>query len=257
MELFKESLGKVAVTVSKGYWSKDKHYDRLTIVEVAHEYRTYISRKPVPGGIDILNRDYWIPFSSLREEITEDYKGMKRIADAIQQWNNQLNAKINLLNSKLNVFIQSSNWADQEVEDRLDIIDKLIEALNNTWRVGRPELTAEDIGTPSFDTELNIPIWWDGEKWISSKGVDVTTYFVADSILNTLDPPSPRYNTYIVQGYIVLLNGGIIAVMNNISALDGGWALTIEEDSSRVYVVKSNMHMYRVNNGNWEDLGTF
>lgn len=62
-------IGKVSVTVDKDYWDGNKFYERLTIVRKNEkEYINYISRQDVPPGIDILNREYWIPFSSLNEE---------------------------------------------------------------------------------------------------------------------------------------------------------------------------------------------
>ena len=73
MELQIDQLGKVAVTVDDGYWDINKDYDKLVIVEVKNQYKTYISRKPVPAGTSLSNRKYWIPFSSLKEEIKLDY----------------------------------------------------------------------------------------------------------------------------------------------------------------------------------------
>lgn len=29
------------------------------------------------------------------------------------------------------------------------------------------------VGFQFFDTVINRPIWWDGEKWVDSNGVDV------------------------------------------------------------------------------------
>ena len=73
MELAKECLGKVAITVEKDYHDINKAYDRLVIVEEKGRWRTYISRKPVPVGVRLNDREYWIPFSSLTEElITEE-----------------------------------------------------------------------------------------------------------------------------------------------------------------------------------------
>ena len=69
MLIQKDNLGKVAVTVEKDYWSINKDYDKLTIVEKEGSFGTYISRKPVPAGKELTDRDYWIPFSSLKEEI--------------------------------------------------------------------------------------------------------------------------------------------------------------------------------------------
>lgn len=69
MKLFIDNLGKVAVTVEEDYWSNDKDYDKLTIVEKEEIFGTFISRKPVPAGTPLTDRKYWIPFSSLKEEI--------------------------------------------------------------------------------------------------------------------------------------------------------------------------------------------
>lgn len=63
------NLGKVAITVEKDYWNINKEYDKLVIVEQEEAFGTFISRKPVPAGTLLTDRNYWIPFSSLKEEI--------------------------------------------------------------------------------------------------------------------------------------------------------------------------------------------
>ena len=72
-----EHLGKVSVTVEKDYHNINKCYDKLTIVEEKNEFRTYISRKPVPNGVELTDRNYWIPFSSLERQIVIDYNKFK------------------------------------------------------------------------------------------------------------------------------------------------------------------------------------
>ena len=62
------NLGKVAITVEKDYWNINKEYDKLVVVEVENGYRSYISRKAVPIGTSLNDRDYWIPFSKLPEQ---------------------------------------------------------------------------------------------------------------------------------------------------------------------------------------------
>jgi len=69
MRLSVDKLGKVAITVEENYWSLEKDYDKLTIVEQEGVFGTFISRKPVPAGTVLTDRKYWIPFSSLKEEI--------------------------------------------------------------------------------------------------------------------------------------------------------------------------------------------
>lgn len=85
MRLSVDKLGKVAVTVEESYWSNDKDYNKLTIVEAPKgEYKTYISRKPVPAGTVLTDRNYWIPFSSLKEEIVLDFNSF------VNLWTNNL-----------------------------------------------------------------------------------------------------------------------------------------------------------------------
>ena len=69
MRLSVDKLGKVAITIEENYWSNTKDYDKLTIVEQEGVFGTFISRKPVPAGTVLTDRKYWIPFSSLKEEI--------------------------------------------------------------------------------------------------------------------------------------------------------------------------------------------
>lgn len=77
MRLQIDRLGKVAVTIEKDYWSINKDYDKLVIVEIKDIFATYISRKPVPAGTVITDRNYWIPFSSLKESIVINYNEFK------------------------------------------------------------------------------------------------------------------------------------------------------------------------------------
>lgn len=77
MKLQKQNLGKVAITIAKDYYSENTNYDKLTIVQVKDSFATYISRKPIPTGVDLNNREYWIPFSSLKEDIVIDYNSFK------------------------------------------------------------------------------------------------------------------------------------------------------------------------------------
>ena len=78
MKSIKTNLGKVSVTVEKKFHTSNKEYDKLVIVEEQGAFKTYISRKPVPIGIELTNREYWIPFSGVLESITFDYLKFKQ-----------------------------------------------------------------------------------------------------------------------------------------------------------------------------------
>lgn len=78
MESIIKKLGKTSVTVEKDYHSSKKEYNKLTVVEEEGAFKTYLSRKPVPIGIELTNREYWIPFSGVLESITFDYLKFKK-----------------------------------------------------------------------------------------------------------------------------------------------------------------------------------
>lgn len=124
MELYLDKLGKVAVTVEKGYWSINKVYDKLTIVERQGVFGTYISRKPVPSGIELTDRNYWIPFSSLKEEITLAFAELvKQVADV----NKALDTKVDKEQGK---GLSTNDFSDayKKKVDNLSIADAELRA---------------------------------------------------------------------------------------------------------------------------------
>lgn len=58
MKQYLKILGKVCVTVD-GDWDNTKEYERICIVRDVATMKSYISKKFVPVGIDILDEEYW------------------------------------------------------------------------------------------------------------------------------------------------------------------------------------------------------
>lgn len=149
MELQTECLGKVSITVEEDYWNIEKPYDRLTVVEVEGKLATYISRKDVPAGIYITDRQYWIPFSSLQESIVLDYnsfidKYSKKIEDIIRQVNNlesaqdtisdlkAYNEKLIDINKKLNQTIHTTHHEAKQALCQAQCLIRKIQNYINT-----------------------------------------------------------------------------------------------------------------------------
>ena len=184
MEVVKQNLGKVAITVDKNYWDINRYYDRLVIVEVKNEYRTYISRKPVPAGVFITNREFWIPFSSLKEELVANF-----------------NAFVNKVNGNETIILQildnqrSFEQLIAQLQNNINVLNARISSINTSGDNGEPveivtiptfysgdtQPVVSEIGYSFFDTVLGIPIWWNGVNWVDSTGRNVTRYRVADS----------------------------------------------------------------------------
>ena len=63
MKQYKKILGKVMMT-AEGTYNKDKKYEPISLVTDEETNKSYISRKDVPAGIQINNREYWQPVAS-------------------------------------------------------------------------------------------------------------------------------------------------------------------------------------------------
>lgn len=62
MQEYRKNLGKVSLT-AEGAWTKDKSFDILSIVYDEHTLHGFISKQAVPKGVDLYNKEYWMPFN--------------------------------------------------------------------------------------------------------------------------------------------------------------------------------------------------
>ena len=62
MQQYRKNLGKVSLT-AEGVWDGTKAFDILSIVYDEHTQHGFISRKAVPEGVDLYNKEYWMPLN--------------------------------------------------------------------------------------------------------------------------------------------------------------------------------------------------
>lgn len=62
MQQYRKNLGKVSLT-AEGAWNLNNSYDILGIVYDEHTQHGFISRKAVPQGVDLYNKEYWMPLN--------------------------------------------------------------------------------------------------------------------------------------------------------------------------------------------------
>lgn len=63
MQQYKKILGKVMMT-AEGTYDSTKEYDPISLITDEETGKSYISRKEVPAGTQINNREYWQPVAS-------------------------------------------------------------------------------------------------------------------------------------------------------------------------------------------------
>lgn len=176
MQLYIDKLGKVAITVEEGYWSIEKDYDKLTVVEKQGIFGTYISRKPVPAGTELTNRKYWIPFSSLKEEIVIDYNAfINRYKQILEEYGEKLDdheARIQIIENIRELILRlieeskntlaNANTAVSTANIVLNRANKALDtaslALNKAEEVREEAQAAADLATEASETANNLVI---------------------------------------------------------------------------------------------------
>lgn len=272
METYKDKLGKVSVTVDKDYWSIDKEYDKLVIVERQGTGTTFISRKPVPKGTSILNREYWIKFSKWADipyEITQEFGDSnelvisqkvitKKIDDLQDQINNlhpgaigvNITTDPNIIydNSSSNVTI-TAKMKDNSIADKIEIkigetiiasennVSQLIitEILNNTTTI---KAIAYQGG---FDYDTSTEVTGTKPYYIGS-GTEYNDVVNDSCKQNIKTSPSGTYNINVVsnQSYIffvvpssMIING---ATMSGFSfPLQSSESVIVDDNNYKVY----------------------
>ena len=133
MESIIKKLGKTSITVEKDYHSSEKEYNKLTIVEEQGTFKTYLSRKPVPVGIELTNREYWIPFSGVLESIVFDYIKFK------QEYGSGERLEDNAIKTR---HIENSSVTSSKIQDNSIVNSKIA---NDTIEIEKLSANVRDI----------------------------------------------------------------------------------------------------------------
>lgn len=128
MKTIIDELGKVSVTVEKEPWNDTKDYDKLTIVY--HNFGTHISRKPVPAGKQLSDKEYWIPFSSLQEEVKIQFANLINTDEKHTNDINKLKIAVDNLttavdNLNIDIDVTTLNTIKNKLDEHLVEYDSL------------------------------------------------------------------------------------------------------------------------------------
>lgn len=199
MESIIKKLGKTSVTVEKDYHSSKKEYSKLTIVEEEGAFKTYLSRKPVPVGIELTNREYWIPFSGVLESIVFDYiKFKQEYGSGERLEDNTIKTRHIENNAITSDKIQDDSIGNSKIPDNTIEIEKLSATLRNTIKAatGVSEDLIENISKlmcKVFPLEIIVNIT---PTTLQEKGTstEITITWSAKIEGNIIDPESVFVN---------------------------------------------------------------
>lgn len=199
MESIIKKLGKTSVTVEKDYHSSKKEYNKLTVVEEEGAFKTYLSRKPVPIGIELTNREYWIPFSGVLESIVFDYiKFKQEYGSGERLEDNAIKTRHIENNAITSDKIQDDSIGNSKIADDTIEIEKLSATLRNTIKAatGVSEDLIENISKlmhKVFPLEIIVNIT---PTTLQEKGTstEITITWSAKIEGNIIDPESVFVN---------------------------------------------------------------
>ena len=160
-------VGNRYVPKLDGEWDNSKPYESLTIVQ--YQGNSFTSRQPVPSGIDISNRDYWVSTGNYNAQI-EYYRRdvvkvkddlielSKHVDDELLRVETELDEKIDdglaEVNQKVDDGLTEVNQkVDEGLQNITDIVDEKLEGLEN-YIVSITQFGAV-YDDPTFD---NMPI---------------------------------------------------------------------------------------------------
>ena len=199
MESIIKKLGKTSITVEKDYHSSKKEYNKLTVVEEEGAFKTYLSRKPVPVGIELTNREYWIPFSGVLESIVFDYiKFKQEYGSGEKLEDNAIKTRHIEDSSVISSKIQDNSIVNSKIADNTIEIEKLSTKVRDIIKAatGVPEDLIENINKlmhKVFPLEIIVNIT---PTTLQEKGTstEITITWSANIEGNIIDPESVFVN---------------------------------------------------------------
>ena len=233
MKLAKQDLGKVAITVEKNYWNAIRAYDRLVIVEVMG-VGCYISRKPVPAGIQYDNREYWIKLVNssggggsvnvvtefgdsvelaiAQKTISDRFNDIDRAITLVQNVVNNIvntqlpnvSTELGRLDESITLTNENLSMLQEDILDHLSKIQRLSNDLNNnvdTTNVIKARVDEINSSLVALTNSVNSS---NADAWLSNVR-HKTIFYIGDRITEQADDSL----------YITTLN-------NNIGVRDNG-----------------------------------
>ena len=120
-----EYIGRRIVPVHGGVWDGSKTYEELTIVLYETSGDSYISRRPVPAGTVIGDKNYWMLYSLYSQQIADAVKEMQETGAAVRA---ELLAVESRMGNRVTEAETVTNQNKSELNSRMDGIDKRLDA---------------------------------------------------------------------------------------------------------------------------------
>jgi len=113
-----------------GEWDKQNEYEGLSIV--THKGASYTSKKRVPVGIDILNEEFWVLTANYDAQVEYYRQETKRVSDDLETLDTKLDDEVEKMNKNISDTANSTkNYIDTETGKIVTAMGDLDDNLNN------------------------------------------------------------------------------------------------------------------------------
>lgn len=244
MQIVIDRLGKVSVTVDKDYWDSGKCYDRLVVVEDDITKCCYLSRKPVPLGVELNDREYWIPFSPRAEGYQPKLipgVNIKNINNESILGEGNLDLDCKYVQKEAGKGLSSNDYSDEDKEK----LDNLSEQVQSNYTETNPQSKAYIRNKP----DLSVYVQKETGKGLSTNDFSNDDKTKLDSLHN--------YDDSTLSGKVATLEDNydsvtedITEIQDSITAIIGDvpTKATLDKATSIVtYYNKANNPLFTLN----------
>lgn len=218
-----ETLGKVVPTV-EGDWNIKNKYSEISIVFDEQSNKSYISKKEVPVGISILNKEYWHCFGNMRID-SDSIILLSRIENGI------------ITSYTLEEAIKSISIEDRRIGMFISFYEKPIgNLLNYRWNLYQ-------FNSNNIDDFLDITAW-NSIYYLKTKFYGL--FANEEDLYNTKKNPS--------TGDYAFVGNSLGEANVYVCRIKNVWTFTTEKASEFIsIIVKGNVTVGE--NGNWFNNG--
>ena len=186
-------VGNRYVPKLDGEWDKSKPYEALTIVQ--YQGNSFTSRQPVPSGIDISNKEYWVSTGNYNAQIEYYRRDVVKVKDDLIELSKHVDDE----------FIRVETKLDKKIDDGLTEVNEKITDVENSHnnlddKIKTMFLIVDDYGTVGDgitddtaaienafnDIKENTVVRFTKEKYLISKPLTINTSNVIVDFNNAL-----------------------------------------------------------------------
>lgn len=133
-------------------WNKNKEYESLTIV--TFEGNSYTSKKDVPSGVELNNKEYWVKSADYNEQLAVYRDEQTHLKSDFDNIKNNLVERVTNTENTVNSFTENINEKIKLYDTSISSINETLSDANNNINTLNNKVDTNSNKILSFDKEI-------------------------------------------------------------------------------------------------------